>query len=158
MAWLRSCLDIVGHNGHDARIPNPQTSLVDTLSTSSPRESESSLRSEVACRTLAVAVGSRGTAHTSRLRSSTDGQCIAGDGACKIAAWQSTLCADPRDVEMMWVGTSSRRCTPASSGYRSWLAWVCTGMRGVVAQPKKKCGAPDIGRSELLCCCVVTVP
>ncbi|KAI0727675.1 hypothetical protein C8Q72DRAFT_795741 [Fomitopsis betulina] len=88
------------------------TSLVDTLSTSSPRESESSPRSEVACRTLAVAVGSRGTAHTSRLRSSTDGQCIAGYGACKIAAWQSTLCADPRDVEMMCAGRRAAGVRP----------------------------------------------
>lgn len=34
------------------------------------------------------------------------GQRIAGDGACKIAAWLSTLCAGSSDVEMVCVGTS----------------------------------------------------
>ncbi|KAI0727665.1 hypothetical protein C8Q72DRAFT_944983 [Fomitopsis betulina] len=128
-----SCLDIAGHNGHDARIPNPQTSLVDILSTSSPRESESSPRSEVACRTLAVA-------------------CIAGYGACKIAAWQSTLCADPRDVEMMCAGTSSRRCTPASSGYRSWLALMPLSeiiKWGVAAKREDPCGAPAMDKPRV---------
>ncbi|EPT02245.1 hypothetical protein FOMPIDRAFT_1059303 [Fomitopsis schrenkii] len=70
MAWLRPCLDIAGQNGHDARIPNPQTSPTDT-SNSPP----------------AIAR-------------------IAGDGACKIAAWLSTLCAGSSDVEMVCVGMS----------------------------------------------------
>ncbi|KAI0726393.1 hypothetical protein C8Q72DRAFT_887711 [Fomitopsis betulina] len=69
------------------RCAHTKSSFINSLGTSSPRDSESSPRFEVACRTLAVA-------------------CIAGDGACKIAAWQSTLCADPRDVEMMCAGTS----------------------------------------------------